>query len=97
MLNCCYADALEAKISEELRRTSGTDGEEQCRVSVSRCLNVMGKTYSEKGNDTNAEAERQLRSCAAISLKRPFKTVKTFISDRLQFLRTFRYVHLMIY
>lgn len=81
--NFCAIDGMGAKISDGARSTSGTVKAAQCRSTLIRCLGGMCATYSEKGNDTTTEAERVLRSRAAISLKRPFQTAETCISARI--------------
>ena len=58
----------------------GRDTYDQCVDSVVSCLGSMRAAYSEKGNDTNTEAEAELRATTAISVKQPYRTVLTFLS-----------------
>ena len=41
-------------------------------------VRIGATMYSEKGPDTNTDAEREFRYCTSLALKRPYKDVLPF-------------------
>ena len=76
--DCCQISGFEGEISAFLR-TEDTDPHYEDGVqSILAFLRGLPLSNGENGNDTNLEAEGELRSSAAISAKHPFRTVLTF-------------------
>ena len=73
--NCCQVSGFEDKISAFLRTEDSDPNYEDGVESVINCLRGLAVTNREKGNDRNYEAEGELRSSTAISVKHPFRTV----------------------
>ena len=76
----CPVGGLDAKVEKASKFHKGRDAYDQCVGSVVSCLGNMRTSYSEKGNDTNTEAEGELSETTAISVKQPYRTVLTFLS-----------------
>ena len=73
--SCCSLGGLDAKIAPVLRESFGTDAYAETCARVEACLSAVARWLKEKGAELNRESEVELRSCTAISLKHPVKTV----------------------